>query len=207
MFLVNAKRTEAMEAVIQCIQAIKQASLPDSPVSHHPSSCQPDIPHLAVTNEAFYTWGQRKCYVDSRPYFSFRGMLYPSKLVGPPPPVRCVSIEMGQGNEEVDFHHYVLMNRKRRKDDIDIHQAPCFTPYYPDVFPSQPWAMLILVSQAEVVPLFHFRAAASKSNLDSANYHHRYPRLGLRPRTSPVQSQSNRAKHTRCFQSQVSCHE
>ena len=134
MFLADVKHSDAMEAVIQYIQAIKQAIPPSpSPVSHH-LPCQHDIPHLAITREAFYIWGQTKIYTDSRPYFSFRAMLYPSEIVGPPPFTRRISAQIGQDKEQIDVDGDVLMNRKSRKDagGSSVLQ-PAYTPYYPEV--------------------------------------------------------------------------
>ena len=133
-FLADAKRSDAMEAVVQYIQAIKQAASPSpnsSPVSQY-RPCQHDIPHLAITCEAFYIWGQTKIYTDSRPYFSFRAMLYPSEIVGAPPFTRRISAQIGQDKEQIDVD--VLMNRKPRKDAGDSSfLQPAYTPYYPEV--------------------------------------------------------------------------
>jgi hypothetical protein len=134
-FVVAAKYSEAMEAVIQCIQAIKQAAIPSSqfpqsPHRHHP--CQNEVPHLAITNEVFRMWSQKKVYTHSRPQFSFRGMLYPSQIVGLAPPVRRASVPIELEDKMIDVN--VLMDRKPRNDAGDISlMSPAYTPYYPQV--------------------------------------------------------------------------
>jgi len=130
-FLVAAKYGEAMEAVIQSIQAIKQASLPTSPAESFQLPCQKKVPHLSITNGVFSTWSQKRVYTHSRPQFSFRAMLYPSQIVRALP-VRRASVPIELEDEEVDVD--VLMHRKPRKDAGDISiLPPAHTSYYPEV--------------------------------------------------------------------------
>ena len=130
-FVVAAKYSEAMEAVIQFIQAtIPGSSLPQNP--HRPVPCQNEVPHLAITNEVFRMWSQKKVYTHSRPQFSFRGMLYPSRIVGLAPPARRASVPIELEDKMIDVD--VLMNRKPPNDAGDISiMSPAYAPYYPQV--------------------------------------------------------------------------
>lgn len=171
--LAEVKYSEAMEAGIRCIQAIKQGALPGS--ASEDLSCQRKIPHLSLSNTSLHVSGYQKVYTDSRPFFSFHGTLYNSDTE-PPTPIEVDSMDSDE-DSEIDID--ILINRKRLKGAGDIYiLQPAYTPYFPEVGHSLESAFQInlLVSQTTMVHISHFSSASRKSTHKS-NRHYRHPLL------------------------------
>ena len=126
-FLVATKYGGAIKSTILLIQAIKQATMPNSlPSTDLP--CKTSIPKLYIWNNNFRVSGERQVYTDSKVWFWCHAYLHDSNIKFSPIAVEMLNSDDEEGDVEV------ILARKKRKNDGDIQiLPPANTPYFPDV--------------------------------------------------------------------------
>lgn len=125
-FLADAKYSDAMKAVIQFVQAIKQATISDNPPNQ--ISCPASIPRLCIWNNSFRVVGQSEIYTNSKVLFWCHAYLHDSNTEFSP-----IEIKMENSDDE-EGDVGILLGRKTRKNDGETQiLQPASNPHYPEV--------------------------------------------------------------------------
>ena len=122
-FLADAKYSDAVKSAIHMIQAIKQATIPNTSTKNSHA-----IPRICIWNTNFRVIGESQVFTDSRVMFWCHAYLHDENTEFTPFDVQLENSDDEEGDIDI------LMSRKKRKNDGDQQDLPAaYTPYYPEV--------------------------------------------------------------------------